>query len=128
MVVMAWVIDDEGEERDFNLAADDYDQITATSREVFGEDFSTLSFVAVESGLSVAEEFPEAGTPEVVRNAIQARQKSRLNGVQSVVDVLNQAAGHNVWLRLYGGDAIAGKLTGFAEQGTCVVLDKPTRL
>jgi hypothetical protein len=132
--VMAWTFGKDGRETELGLGEDDWDLQNAAVDEVFrsadGEtesryiqdanDDSVTVYQEAERGLLALRRFPPA-TPEIVRDELASRQASRLAGIKDVLAALEEANEKgNIWLRLFGGDAIAGEMAG-VENGQVIV-------
>lgn len=124
VVLAAWSIDDKGEEREINLDPWDYDRETEAKREVIGEGRG-LDGISGGAQLTLLDGFPD-GTPDPVRRAMRDYEKRRVAAWQQMADTLNNAHRRNVWLRLFGGDAVGGKVKSLSEQ--YVSLEKPRNL
>jgi hypothetical protein len=121
--VMAWTLDESGEEREVEITSDDYDARTAAGDEVL--EGAEAEVWDAHARLAAITELP-AATPSVIRGAIEERQNSRMDRFRAVAAAAEKAIEDgNLWIHPFGEDAVAGSMEGFANDGHDVVLGKP---
>jgi len=111
-VLFVWAIDDNGEERQVSLGT--------VAENLFVGDIDGAG-----AGLTGVNELPRM-VPDAIRTGVAERQESRTAAWEEVGGCLAEADGKNVWLRLFGGATVGGKVKNLGRE--TVILDRPRRL
>lgn len=111
-VLFIWAIDDQGAEHQVSLGT--------VARELFSGDLDGAG-----AGLTGVNGLPPM-VPEAIRRGVEARQAARTTAWEEVAACLADSEGRNVWLRLFGGSTVGGRVKDNFQDA--LTLDRARRL